>query len=231
MSERREYKRTDPAPDQHLHTAGGMTEPASKGGRESEGADLASTDMSMDPPSNFGKVQPPEPYEGDTEPVAVPMEPDSSAARRLQTELDDLRDRHARLAAEFDNYRKRINKERFELGDRAQAEFVGKLLDVLDDMDRLTKGDHAESSLPALLEGLTLVDRKLWKTLESAGLERIDPQGAPFDPTIQEAVSVLPPPSPDQDHTVANTFQVGYRFKGNLVRPARVQVYSSEGHA
>lgn len=231
MSERREYKNADPAPDQHLHTSGGMTEPASDSGRGSEGADLASTDMSMNPPSNFGRVQPPEPYEGDTEPVAVPLEQDPSAVHRLQDELNDLRDRHARLAAEFDNYRKRVNKERVELGDRAQAAFTGKLLDVLDDLDRLTKGDHAETSLPALLEGLTLVDRKLWKTLESAGLERIDPQGQSFDPETQEAVSVVVPPSPDQDHHVAATFQVGYRFKGNLVRPARVQVYSSEGHA
>ena len=55
--------------------------------------------------------------------------------------------------------------------------------------------------------------------------------GQPFDPVLHEAVSVLPAPAPELDHTVAATFQVGYRFKGSLVRPARVQVYSSEGHA
>ena len=71
----------------------------------------------------------------------------------------------------------------------------------------------------------------MWKELQAAGLERIDPVGSAFDPTTQEAVSVVPPPSPEQEQTVAATFQAGYRFKGVLVRPARVQVYSAQGHA
>jgi molecular chaperone GrpE len=80
-------------------------------------------------------------------------------------------------------------------------------------------------------QGLVLIDRKFRKELETAGLERIDPVGQPFDPALHEAVSVAPPPAPDKDHTVSATFQYGYRFKGSLIRPARVQVYSSEGHA
>jgi molecular chaperone GrpE (heat shock protein) len=80
-------------------------------------------------------------------------------------------------------------------------------------------------------QALVLIDRKLRKELEAAGLERIDPAGLTFDPSLHEAVSVVPPASPDQDHTVSATFQAGYRFKGALIRPARVQVYSSEGHA
>jgi molecular chaperone GrpE len=75
------------------------------------------------------------------------------------------------------------------------------------------------------------VDRKLRKELEAAGLERIDPVNQPFDPGIHEAVSAVPPPRPDLDHVVSATFQVGYRFKGTLVRPARVQVYSTQGQA
>jgi molecular chaperone GrpE len=79
------------------------------------------------------------------------------------------------------------------------------------------------------MEGMVLVDRKLRKELEAAGLERLDPAGQPFDPAFHEAVAALVPPTPEADHTVAATFQVGYRFKGALVRPARVQVYSSGG--
>ena len=75
------------------------------------------------------------------------------------------------------------------------------------------------------------MDRKLRKELEAAGLERIDPVGQPFDPSLHEAVSTIPPPTPDQDHVVSATFQTGYRYKGNLVRPARVQVYSDQGQA
>jgi molecular chaperone GrpE len=85
-------------------------------------------------------------------------------------------------------------------------------------------------SAESLRGGLGLVDRKLRKELEAAGVERIDPVGQPFDPSEQEAVSIVPPPDPSQDHTVSATFQTGYRFKGSLVRPARVQVYS-EGQA
>jgi len=160
----------------------------------------------------------------------VPMEPAEGAVARLEDQLRETTDRHLRLAAEFDNYRKRVARERLELMDRAQAALVIKLLDVLDDIDRIVA---YEESTPAasLLEATVLVDRKLRKELEGAGLERVDPLGAPFDPAWHEAVSVVAPGRPEQDHTVAQTFQVGYRFRGNLVRPARVQVYSSEGHA
>jgi molecular chaperone GrpE len=71
-----------------------------------------------------------------------------------------------------------------------------------------------------------MIDRKLRKELEAAGVERVDPVGQPFDPAEHEAVSVVPAPDPSKDHLVSATFQTGYRFKGALVRPARVQVYS-----
>ena len=160
----------------------------------------------------------------------VPAEPAEGAIHRLEEQLREAVDRHLRLAAEFDNFRKRVARERLELADRAQAALVMKLLDILDDVDRIVASDPGTAT-PALLEAMLLVDKKLRKELEAAGLERIDPVGQPFDPAWHEAVSVLPPPSPDQDHTVASTFQIGYRFRGTLVRPARVQVYSSEGHA
>lgn len=159
-----------------------------------------------------------------------PQEPADPAVVRLEDQLREAQDRHLRLAAEFDNFRKRVARERIELTDRAQAALVMKLLDVLDDLDRVAGSDPGTSPV-ALLEATTLVDKKLRKELEAAGLERIDPAGQPFDPSVHEAVSAVAPPSPDKDHLVAATFAVGYTFKGNLVRPARVQVYSSGGDA
>jgi molecular chaperone GrpE len=159
----------------------------------------------------------------------VPAEPSDNAIRRLEEQLAEAQDRQLRLAAEFDNFRKRVAKERIELADRAQAALVMKLLDILDDVDRIVASDLATPT-QSLLEAVVLVDRKLRKELEAAGIERVDPVGHPFDPAFHEAVAVLHAPSPEQDHTVAATFQIGYRFKGSLVRPARVQVYSSEGH-
>lgn len=167
---------------------------------------------------------------GEPEPAAgMPMEPAENAVRRLEEQLAELKDRHLRQAAEYDNYRKRMARERVELSDRAQAAFVLRLLEVLDDLDRLLSANTAGAD--TLRQGIELVDRKLRKELEAAGLEQIDPKGAKFDPAVAEAVSVLPPPAPEHDHLVSATFQVGYRFKGTLVRPARVQVYSSQGSA
>ena len=199
---------------ERLHTPAGMAEPAADTGPSADGADLASTDMSQRPSSR----------EEDTQPIFG-----EGRTAKVERELEEMRDRHLRLAAEFDNYKKRVARERIELSDRAQATFISRLLDVLDDLDRLVGSDPGMSA-ESLRGGLGLVDRKLRKELEAAGVERIDPVGQPFDPAEQEAVSIIPPPDPSQDHTVSATFQTGYRFKGSLVRPARVQVYS-EGQA
>jgi molecular chaperone GrpE len=199
--------------DGPIDTPAGMADPASGEGRSSDGADIASTDMNAEPSSRTDTTQPTFRGGRDT---------------RGESELAELKDRHLRLAAEFDNYRKRSIRERAELADRAQASFVSKLLDVLDDLDRLVASDAA-TPLPALREGLSAVDRKLWKQLQEAGVERIDPAGSPFDPALHEAVSTTPARDRSQDQTVSATFQPGYLFKGALVRPARVQVYSDQG--
>jgi molecular chaperone GrpE len=159
----------------------------------------------------------------------LPVELSDEAVKRLEDQLTELRDRHVRLAAEYDNFRKRANKEKLELSDRAQATLAGRLLDVLDDLDRVESGGQASGDV--VQHGLVLIERKLRKELEAAGLERIDPVGTAFDPSLHEAVSVIHAPEGAADHTVSATFQPGYRFKGALIRPARVQVYSTEGHA
>ena len=210
---------------ERTHTPGGMNDPAAAAGRSADGADLASTDMSQEPSSRSGDSQ--ADFRGRS---GLPVEPSSEAIRRLEEQLEEARDRHLRLAAEYDNYRKRATRERTESGDRAQAALVSRLLDVLDDMDRLG-ADGSAASGEQLRQAVELVDKKLWKELQAAGLERIDPVGELFDPSVHEAVSAVPPPSREQDHQVSATFQAGYRFKGTLVRPARVQVYSEQGQA
>jgi molecular chaperone GrpE len=189
-----------------------MAEPGSDTGRSADGGDIASTDMSSEPSSRTEGTQPQFLGGQDT---------------RLEDDLAELKDRHLRLAAEYDNYRKRSSRERAELADRAQASFVAKLLDVLDDLDRLVASDSS-TPLTTLREGLSAVDRKLWKELQDAGVERIDPVGTAFDPALHEAVSTTPAPERSKEQVVSATFQPGYRFKGTLVRPARVQVYSEQ---
>ena len=208
---------------ERMPTPGGMSEPAAEAGRSADGVDMASTDMSQEPSSRSGDSQ--SEFGGGRD---LPVEPASEAIRRLEEQLEEARERHLRLAAEYDNYRKRATRERTEAGDRGQAALVSRLLDVLDDMDRLS-ADGSAASGEQLRQAMELVDKKLWKELQAAGLERIDPVGTPFDPSVHEAVSTVPPPSREQDHQVSATFQAGYRFKGTLVRPARVQVYADQG--
>ena len=189
-----------------------MAVPESDTGDSADGEDIASTDMSSEPSSRTDETQPQFLGGQDT---------------RLVDDLAELKDRHLRLAAEYDNYRKRSSRERAELADRAQASFVAKLLDVLDDLDRLVASDPS-TPLTSLREGLSAVDRKLWKELQDAGVERIDPVGTAFDPALHEAVSTTPAPERSKEQMVSATFQPGYRFKGTMVRPARVQVYSEQ---
>jgi molecular chaperone GrpE len=157
----------------------------------------------------------------------LPMETPESAVARLEAESAELRDRYLRLAAEYDNFRKRTARERLELGERAQGELLARLLDVVDDMDRLAAGGAQVQAVDQLHEAVVLIERKLWKELGAAGFESIDPTGAVFDPAAHEAISTVPAPDAARAHLVAQTFQVGYRLKGTLLRPARVLVYGA----
>ena len=157
----------------------------------------------------------------------LPMETPESAIARLEAESAELRDRYLRLAAEYDNFRKRTARERSELGERAQGELLARLLDVVDDMDRLVAGGTQAQTVEQLYAAVVLIEKKLWKELGAAGFESVDPTGAAFDPAEHEAISTVPAPDQARAHLVAQTFQVGYRLKGVLLRPARVLVYGA----
>lgn len=162
---------------------------------------------------------------GEASSEVLPTEPVESELARVTAERDELKDRFLRQAAEYDNFRKRSQRERAESGDRAQAELLAKVLEGLDDLDRLVINGQQSPSVADLHQAVTLVDKKLWKELERLGLEILEPEGVPFDPSVHEAVSQIPAPDAAQSGSVATTFQAGYRYKGILLRPARVQVY------
>jgi molecular chaperone GrpE len=168
-----------------------------------------------------------EPLVGEEEtggPEAVsedPMDP----ADGLREAHEALNDRHLRLVAEFDNFRRRVNQERIDSWARAQAELVGKFLDSLDDLQRVSDLDPESATTHSVLEGVELVERKFLRTLLDAGIEESDPTGDAFDPNTMEAVMRVPTDDPELDDHVAQVFQKGYLFKGHLVRPARVSVF------
>ncbi len=144
----------------------------------------------------------------------------------LLRDLEELQDRHLRLAAEFENYRKRTRRELAEMRRRSQADLVAGLLDVLDDLTRVA---HAappapDATVQSLMDGVGLVEAKMRKVLGDAGLARIEAAGQPFDPNLHEALATRPTSDPREDDIVCNVLVDGYTFDDILVRPARVQV-------
>jgi len=165
----------------------------------------------------------PSPAAGTAAPPAAPV-----AQLDAAPEID-WKDRHLRLAAEYDNFRKRTLKERGEAWTRAQADLVSRLADALDDLSRFAHISPAETDAKTLHEGVELVERKVWKELEAAGVTRIDQVGVPFNPNVHEAVTMQPAADPAQDHTVGQVVQHGYKMGDVLLRPARVVVLTWQG--
>jgi molecular chaperone GrpE len=139
------------------------------------------------------------------------------------------RDRYLRLAAEYDNYRKRSAKERQDAGTRAQADLVRQLVEALDDVARFAHIDPASTDAATVVQGVDMVEKKLLKSLGAAGLEVINPVGETFDPALHEAVATEPTSAREDDHVVSRVYQPGYLFKSQLLRPARVVVKQWNG--
>jgi molecular chaperone GrpE len=170
-----------------------------------------------------------DPEKGEPVPAASAASAAPEAPAPEASEIDVWKDRHLRLAAEYDNFRKRTAKERAEVWARAQAELVSRLADALDDLSRFAHIDPGAIDSKTLHDGVDLVERKVWKELESAGVTRIDQAGVPFDPNVHEAVTTQPAAKPDQDHTVGQVVQPGYKMRDTLLRPARVVVLTWQG--
>jgi molecular chaperone GrpE len=192
------------------------TEEISQREHEDVGA-VAEGDAQLDQsPPNVTEAEP-APDTSDDE--ATQIESDLTS---LQGDLAKASDRYLRLAAEFDNYRKRVDRERLDTWARAQGELAGRLLDSLDDLERVIQ--HASNTQDSLLQGVQLVERKLKQALAAAGLEQIEAEGEAFDPNSMEAVAMVGTDSQAEDDLVSDVFQRGYSFKGTLLRPARVRV-------
>jgi molecular chaperone GrpE len=172
-------------------------------------------------PGESGQV-----HGGSTELVEPPVE----ATRRLSAALEELKDRHLRLAAEFDNYRKRMQRERNDTWARAQSQLAGRVVEGLDDLSRVAELGPKAAAVADVLDGVRMVERKLMQELEAAGLRRVGVAGEPFDPNHHEAVGALPVTEGAEPGTVGTVLQAGYVFGGSLLRPARVLVYLSRDH-
>lgn len=139
----------------------------------------------------------------------------------LRKERDNLHDRLLRQAAEFDNYRKRVDRERRDSAQMAAIDFVQELLPVIDDFERAlqTAAPGAES----YRQGLEIIHRALMEMLRKRGVTPIDAVGSTFDPQIHQAVAYEEAPD-RRDGDVMEQFTRGYRLGDKLVRPAMVKV-------
>lgn len=152
-----------------------------------------------------------------------------SGSGAAQSDLAGERDRYLRLAAEYDNYRKRSAKERQDAGARAQGDLVRQLVEALDDVARFAHVDPSTTDAATVVQGVDMVEKKLLKALGNAGLEVINPVGETFDPALHEAVATEPTSAKEDDHVVSRVYQPGYVFKSQLLRPARVVVKQYQG--
>lgn len=146
----------------------------------------------------------------------------SDAVADLLREKTELQDRFLRLQAEFDNFRKRTEREKMEFAEYAGEQTVRALLPVLDDFERALKAGAAD--IPdEFLRGIELIYNRLLDTLKKQGLSPLETEGAQFDPHQHQAIQRLETDE-HEDGTVVQEFQRGYNYRGKLLRPAMVQV-------
>jgi molecular chaperone GrpE len=138
----------------------------------------------------------------------------------LRVERDELRDSLLRRQAEFDNFRKRTERDRVEQSQYASMEVVGDLVPILDDFDRALTAD---SNSPEYARGVQMIYQRMAETLKKTGLEPIEASGKRFDPHLHQAIERVET-NDAPDHTVISEFQKGYLFKGKLLRPSMVRV-------
>lgn len=148
----------------------------------------------------------------------------SEDLEELQAKVSELKDKHLRLLAEFDNYKKRTLRERLELMNSASQDVMLSLLPVLDDFDRAKTSSDKGDSGEKFSEGVTLVYNRLYQSLQNKGLKVIESTGADFDPEWHEAITEIAAPTPEMKGKVIDTIQKGYMLNDKIIRYAKVVV-------
>lgn len=146
----------------------------------------------------------------------------------LQQKYDTLNNQYIRLAADFDNYRKRQAQERESLLKYGAESTLKKIIEVLDNFERGAKANETVDDCDKLRESFNLVHKQLLDVLTKAGLETIEAEGKEFDPNFHEAV-MQTPTSDYPEHTIIAELQKGYKLEDRVLRPALVNVATSEG--
>lgn len=143
---------------------------------------------------------------------------------QLTSELNDSKDKHLRLYAEFENFKKRTVKEKLELMKNAAQDTISNLLPVLDDFDRAKLSAEDDGTEEVFSEGVTLVYNKLHSTLSNMGVTAMESTGEVFDPELHEAVTEIPAPDESMKGKIVDTVLTGYYLNDKIIRHAKVVV-------
>ena len=164
--------------------------------------------------------------EAGAEEIKTEATPELSAEEKLKQENTALNDKYLRLFAEFDNYKRRTQKERVELLQTAGKDVIVSLLTILDDFDRANKAAETATEVGPIKEGVQLVHNKLKSVLAQKGLKEMESINTPFDTDLHEAITKIPAPSDELKGKVIDELEKGYTLNDKVIRFAKVVVGS-----
>jgi len=159
----------------------------------------------------------------DAEATAQEGEQDENQNAKAK-QLEELKDKHLRLMAEFENFKRRSVREKMDIMKNAAKDTMTVLLPVLDDFDRARKAAEENDKGDLFAEGIGLVYKKLYSTLEQKGLKPMETNGEAFDPELHEALTEVPAPTEDLKGKVIDTIEKGYWLNDKIIRHAKVVV-------
>ncbi|MFC1499926.1 nucleotide exchange factor GrpE, partial [Candidatus Zixiibacteriota bacterium] len=158
-------------------------------------------------------------------PIEEPEAIDIDESIPVEVEAAELQDRFLRVSAEFENYKKRRQRETQDLLRFAHESLIRDLIPVVDSFERAISSSEGAREYDAFHDGVLLILQQIHEVLNNVGVERISPEGELFDPNWHEAVGVCPHDEIALDH-VATVVEPGYRLHDRIIRPARVMVVS-----
>lgn len=160
----------------------------------------------------------------DNQPEEQGEAPTTDPLAEAQAQIEELKDRYLRTVAEFENFKRRTQKEKAELIFNGSEKTVSAILPILDDMERAAANANKTDDIHALEEGWELIFKKLLKTLEGLGVKKIETQDKPFDVDFHEAVAMVPNVEDDKKGKVIDCVQTGYTLNEKVIRHAKVAV-------
>ncbi|WP_343631838.1 nucleotide exchange factor GrpE [Fluviicola sp.] len=148
----------------------------------------------------------------------------NAGASSSEDQIAALNDKYLRLYSEFDNYRKRTNKEKIELISTASAGVLKDMLSVMDDFERAIANNENSEDITAVKDGFKLIHHKLKNLLEGKGLKQMEAKHQPFDSDLHEAIANVPAPSEDLKGKIIDDVEKGYYLNDKVIRFAKVVV-------